>query len=96
MNHPPDPLDAALREHPYLEDRSFTDGVLRALPARRSPPRRAIRILAAAAAGLVGAVALGEPIAQAALALAATGASVAFLGGAIAVVASVALLRAAR
>jgi len=96
MNHPPDPLDAALRENPYLEDRSFTEGVLRALPPRRSPPRRVIRGLAAVAAGLVGAALLGEPITQAALVVAASGASVAFLGGAIAVVASVALLRAAR
>jgi hypothetical protein len=96
MNHPPDPLDAALRESPYLEDRSFTEGVLRALPPRRSPPGRVIRALAAVAAGVVGAVLLGEPVTQAALALATSGASVALLGGAIAVVASVALLRAAR
>ena len=96
MNHPTDPLEAALRESPYLEDLSFTDGVLRALPPRRSPPGRAIRAVAAFAAGLVGAALLGDPLVQAGLALAAGGASVAFLGGAIAVVAAVALLRAAR
>lgn len=96
MSQPTDPLDAALRESPYLEDRSFTEGVLRQLPPRRSPPRRVILALAAVAAGLVGAVLLGEPITQAALVLTASGASVAFLGGAIALVASVALLRATR
>jgi hypothetical protein len=96
MNSPPDPVDAALRESPYLEDGSFTDGVLGALPPRRPSPRRAIRAVAAVAAGLVGAALLAEPLAQAALALATSGASVALLGGAIAVVTSAALLRAAR
>jgi hypothetical protein len=96
MNHPPDPLDAALRESPHLDDGTFTEGVLGALPPRRSPPRRAIQFAAAVGAALVGAALLGEPLTQAALALVAGGASVALVGGAIAVVASAALLRAAR
>ena len=96
MTHPTDPLEAALRESPYLEDRSFTDGVLRALPPRRSPPGRAIRAVATVAAGVVGAALLAEPLAQVAMALATSSASVALVGGAIAVVASAALLRAAR
>jgi hypothetical protein len=96
VNHPPDPLEAALRESPYLEDGSFTDGVLRALPPRRSPPRHLIRAAAAVAAGVVGAALLGEPLAQAVPILVASGAPVVLLGGAIALIASFALLRTAR
>jgi hypothetical protein len=66
MTHTPDPVDAALGDAGYLDDREFTEGVLAALPPRRGRPRTAVLLGAGAAAGLLGAITLGEPLAEAA------------------------------
>ena len=96
MTTAPDPIDAALHESGYLEDRQFTDGVLATLPARRSSPRAAVLLVAGAAAGLLGAVTLGEPLVDAALVLGASGATGMLLVGAVMALAAGAMLRAGR
>jgi hypothetical protein len=96
MNTHPDPVESALRDAPYLDDGAFTAAVLEALPRRRAVPRRALLGLAALAAGLLGAVALGEPLAEAALALGASGGTALLLGGALLVLTGAALARAGR
>jgi len=96
MTHSPDPVDAALRDSGYLEDRKFTDGVLAALPPKRSRPRAAVLLAAGALAGLLGAVMLGEPLVEATLVVGASGATGVLLGGAAMVLAAGAMLRAGR
>ena len=96
MSTVPDPIDAALHDPGYLEDRKFPDGVLATLPARRSSPRAAVLLVAGAAAGLLGAVTLGEPITDAALVLGASGATGILLVGAAMALAAGAMLRAGR
>ena len=96
MTTAPDPIDAALHDPGYLEDRKFTEGVLATLPARRSSPRAAVLLVAGAAAGLLGAVTLGEPITDAALVLGASGATGILLVGAAMALAAGAMLRAGR
>jgi peptidoglycan/LPS O-acetylase OafA/YrhL len=96
MTDPHDAIDDALRGSPYLDDGKFTDGVMGALPPRAPRRRGAVLLVAGVAAGLVGALTLGEPLASAALALGTTGAAgVLLLGTALAAGAG-ALLRRAR
>lgn len=96
MTHERDPLEAALREVPYLDDGAFTAGVMDALPRRRPAPRRAVLAVAALAAGLLGAALLGEPLLEMARTIVAGGAAVTLLAGAVAVVAGAALVQAGR
>ena len=96
MTHPADPVEAALRDADYLDDGTFTDGVMGALPPRRPRPRTAVLLVAGVLAGLVGAATLGEPIAAAVVALGASTATAMLLGGAVLALAAGVLLRAAR
>jgi len=96
MNDPHDPIEAALRDSAYLDDGRFTEGVMGALPPRRPRPRAAILLSAGVAAGGVGAIALGEPIHAAVVALGAGTAPAMLLGGAVLALAAGVLLRAAR
>ena len=96
MINPADPVEAALRDSTYLEDETFTDGVMGALPPRRPLPRAAVLLVAGVLAGLVGAATLGEPIAAAVVALGASTATAMLLGGAVLALAAGVLLRAAR
>jgi hypothetical protein len=96
MTDPHDPIDDALRGAPYLEDGSFTDGVMRELPPRAPRRRGAVLALAGVAAGLLGAATLGEPLAAAAVLLSATSVTALLLGGAALVAAAGILLRTTR
>ena len=96
MTIPADPVEAALRDSAYLEDETFTDGVMKALPPRRPRPRGAVLLVAGVVAGLVGAATLGEPISAAVVAFGASTATAMLLGGAVLALAAGALLRAAR
>jgi hypothetical protein len=85
MNDPHDPVEASLRDAPYLDDGGFTEGVLEALPPRRPDRRGAILAVSGVAAAILGAATLGEPLTAAVLALGAGGASgVLLLGAAVA------------
>ncbi len=81
----PDPLEAVLREAPYVDDGAFTDRVLAALPPRRRSPRAAILGISGVLAAVVGAVALGDAAAGAAASLATAGTGVLLVAGAGAV-----------
>jgi hypothetical protein len=96
MTDPHDPIEAALRDPAYLDDGKFTEGVMGALPPRRPRPRAAILLAAGVAAGGVGAIALGEPLVAAAVALGASGAAGVLLLGAAMAAAAGALIRASR
>jgi hypothetical protein len=96
MNDFHDPIEAPLRDTPYLDDGGFTEGVLETLPPRRPDRRGAILLVAGAVAGAVGAAALGEPIVAGAVVLSATGVTGLLLGGAVLALATGALLRAGR
>jgi hypothetical protein len=91
----PDP-ETALRDAGYLDDRKFTDGVLAALPPRTARPRTAVLLAAGAAAGLLGAVTLGEPVVEAALVLGGSGVAGMLLAGAVMVLAAGTLLKSSR
>ena len=96
MNDPRDPVEAALREAPYLDDGGFTEGVLETLPPRRPDRRGPVLLAAGLAAAALGAATLGEPLTAAALALGTGGASGVLLLGAAVAAAAGALLRSAR
>ena len=96
MNHPHDPIDAALRAPAYLEDGDFTEGVMRALPPRRARPRGRVLLVAGLLAAGVGAATLGEPLAAAAVVLSASSLTGLLLGGAALTLTVGALLRATR
>lgn len=96
MSHPHDPIETALREPGYLQDGDFTEGVMRALPARRARPRGAILLAAGALAAGLGAATLGEPLAAAAVVLSASSLTGLLLGGAALTLTVGALLRATR
>jgi hypothetical protein len=96
MTDPNDPIDDALRGTPYLDDGSFTEGVMRILPPRTPRPRRAVLVVAGVASGLLGAATLGEPLAAAAVLLSATSVTALLLGGAALAAAAGILLRTPR
>ena len=96
MTNPADPVESALRHSAYLEDETFTDGVMGALPPRRPRLRSAVLLVAGVVAGLVGAATLGEPITAAVVALGASTVTATILGGAVLALAAGVLLRAAR
>ena len=96
MTNPADPVEAALHDSAYLEDETFTDGVMGALPPRRPRLRGAVLLVAGVVAGVVGAATLGEPISAAVVALGASTATAALLGGAVVAAAAGALIRTAR
>ena len=96
MTHPADPVETALRDAAYLEDETFTDGVMGALPPRRPRPRAVVLLVSGVVAGMVGAATLGEPITAAVVALGASTATATLLGGAVLALAAGVLLRTAR
>lgn len=67
-----DPIEASLRDLPYVEDGGFTDRVLAALPRRRRDLRHRVLGVAAVVAALLAAVALPGALASLAALLAAT------------------------
>jgi hypothetical protein len=96
MTDPHDAIDDALRGTPYLDDGSFTDGVMKKLPPRAPRRRGAVLALAGVAAGLLGAAMLGEPLTAAAVLLSASSVTGLLLGGAVLVATAGVLLRTAR
>ncbi len=96
MNDPYDPVETALRESPYLDDGTFTEGIMGALPPRRQSPRGAVLVVSGIVAGVVGAATLGEPVTAAVILLGATSTTGVLLGGAVVALAAGALLRATR
>jgi len=81
MNGPNDPVEDALRGPAYLDDGDFTNAVMAALPPRRRPLRGPVLVGSGIAAGLLGAVLLGEPVVAAGLALGTGGVAGAILLG---------------
>jgi hypothetical protein len=96
MTHTPDPVDAALGDAGYLDDRQFTEGVLAALPPRRGRPRTAVLLAAGAASGLLGALTLAEPLAEAVRLMGTSGGAGFLLVGAAITLAASTFLQVAR
>lgn len=59
-----DPIDALLRDAPYLDDAGFTDGVMARLPPRRASHRGRVLAAAGVVAGALGAVTLGPAVGE--------------------------------